>query len=60
MEFIELFEDEDEEILEFLNYQRRVYTIRERINHMVFWDDQVFRVRFRLSKKSSSTCFKIH
>lgn len=50
MDFLEIFEDDDVEILEFLNYQRRMYTIRVRIDHMAFWDDQNFKIRFRLSK----------
>lgn len=48
MDFVE---DDDDEIVEFLNYQRRPYTIRVRINHMEFWDDQDFKVRFRISKE---------
>lgn len=42
---LDIIEDDDVEIVEFLNYQRRTYTIRVRINHMEFWDDQDFKVR---------------
>ncbi|CAI6359257.1 unnamed protein product [Macrosiphum euphorbiae] len=46
-----LFDDDDDEILEFNNYRRRPYTVRDRINHiMIKWDDHDFRIRFRLSK----------
>jgi len=47
-----LFDDDDDEILEFINYRRRPYTVRDRINHtsMMKWDDHDFRIRFRLSK----------
>jgi len=48
---LDIIEDDDVEIVEFLNYQRRTYTIRVRINHMEFWDDQDFKVRFRISKE---------
>jgi hypothetical protein len=34
----------------FLNHQRRMYTIRVRVDHMTLWDDQDFRIRFRISK----------
>ncbi|CAI6372056.1 unnamed protein product [Macrosiphum euphorbiae] len=45
-----LFDDDDDEILEFINYRRRPYTVRDRINHMIKWDDHDFLIRFRLSK----------
>ncbi|NP_001233059.1 uncharacterized protein LOC100569528 [Acyrthosiphon pisum] len=44
------YEDDDQEIIEFLNYQRRTYTIRMRVDHMTLWDDHDFRIRFRISK----------
>jgi len=44
-------EDDDAEIVEFLKYQRRSYTILVRINHIEFWDDEDFKVRFRISKE---------
>ncbi|XP_029341116.1 putative nuclease HARBI1 [Acyrthosiphon pisum] len=44
-----LFED-DNEILEFINYRQRPYTVRDRIKHMMKWDDHDFRMRFRLFK----------
>jgi len=48
---LDIIEDDNVEIVEFLNYQRRTYTIRVRINHMEFWDDQDFKVRLRISKE---------
>lgn len=51
MDLLELFDDDDTEIIEFLNYQRREYTVRKRIDHMTFWDNEDFRVRFRISKE---------
>ena len=48
---LDIIEDDDVEIVEFLNYQRRTYTIRVRINHMEFCYDQDFKVRFRISKE---------
>lgn len=44
------YEDDDQEIIEFLNYQRRTYTIRMRVDHMTLWDDHDFRIRLRISK----------
>ncbi|CAI6356148.1 unnamed protein product [Macrosiphum euphorbiae] len=50
MDLLELFDDDDNEVIEFLNYQRRLFTVRKRIDHMTIWDDEDFRVRFRISK----------
>jgi hypothetical protein len=51
MDLFELIDDDDEEIVDFLNHQRRMYTIiRVRVDHMTLWDDQDFRIRFRISK----------
>lgn len=48
---MEIFEDDDDiEIIQFLNYQRRLNTVHPRVNHMLEWDDHDFRVRFRLQK----------
>jgi len=50
MDIFGINEDDDQEIIEFLNYQRRAYTIRMRVDHMTLWDDHDFRIRFRISK----------
>lgn len=50
MDLFEIIDDDDVEIINFLNYQRRVYTIRVRVDHMNIWDDEDFRARFRISK----------
>lgn len=50
MDLFEIIDDDDQEIVNFINYQRRVYTIRERVDHMNMWDDEDFRTRFRISK----------
>lgn len=48
---MDLFEEDDDiEIIQYLNYQRRPYIVHERINHMLAWDDDNFRSRFRLGK----------
>ncbi|KAF0706476.1 Uncharacterized protein FWK35_00023526 [Aphis craccivora] len=48
---MDLFEDDnDYELIQFLNYQRRVYTVHQRLDHFEKWDDHDFRVRFRLGK----------
>jgi len=48
---MDLFEAVDDyEIIQYMNYRRRQYTVHERINHMLAWDDHDFRVRFRLGK----------
>lgn len=47
-----LFEDDDNELNEYVNYVRRPYTIRCRIDHFNKWDDYDFKVRFRLSKET--------
>lgn len=50
MDLFEIIDDDDQEIVNFINYQRRVYTIRVRVDHMNIWDDEDFRARFRISK----------
>lgn len=50
MDLFEVIVDDDQEIVNFMNYQRRVYTIRVRVDHMNMWDDVDFRARFRISK----------
>lgn len=45
----DLFEDDDEEIIEFLD-NMRTYTIRERMDHLDEWNNQEFFNRFRFSK----------
>jgi len=47
-----LFEiiDDAREIVDFINYQRRVYTICVQVDHMNVWDDEDFRAIFRISK----------
>lgn len=50
---MDLFEEDDDyEIIQYLNYQRRQYTVHDRINHnhMLAWDAHDFRLRFRLGK----------
>lgn len=44
-------DDEEMEILANVLY-RRPYTVRQRPNHLEFWDDTDFKARFRLSKRS--------
>lgn len=39
----------DAKIVEFLNYERRLNSIRVRIDHVTFRDGYVFRDRFRIS-----------
>jgi len=52
MDYMDLFEDDDDyELIQFLNYQRRVYTVYQRLDHFEKWDDHDFWVRFRLGKK---------
>lgn len=31
---------------------RKPYVVRERLNHMNMWNDQEFKIRFRLSKET--------
>jgi len=52
MDYMDLFEDDDDEyeLIQFLNYHRRVYTVHPRVDHLLKWDDHDFRVRFRLRK----------
>ena len=56
MDVFEDYEDiDDQEILDivdFINPERRQYTIRERVNHFDKWDDKEFSRRFRLSKET--------
>lgn len=55
---LEVYEDDDLEIVEFLNNQRRTYTVRTRVNHMTPWDDHDFRMRFRISKEVFFSSFR--
>lgn len=50
MDLLEIIDDDDQEIVNFINYQRRIYTIRIRVDHMNIWDDLDFRARFRILK----------
>lgn len=43
-------EGDDQKIVRFLNFQRRTYPIRMRVDHMTLWDDYDFRIRFQTSK----------
>lgn len=43
---MDIFEDDDYEIIQFFNYQRRLYMVHPRVNHMLTWDDHDFRVIF--------------
>lgn len=45
-----IINDDEQKIVDFFNLQRRVYTIRVRVDHMNRWDDEDFRIRFRISK----------
>jgi len=47
-----LFYDDDVEFQEYLNYQRRPYTVRTRVDHFSTWDELDFKNRFRLSKET--------
>lgn len=40
----EIFHDDATEIVEFSNYERRLYTVRARIDHMAFWGDHEFEL----------------
>ena len=54
---MDLFEEYDDyEIIQYLNYRRRLYTVHDRINHMLAWDDHDFKVRFRLGKNVRNLC----
>ncbi|CAI6372559.1 unnamed protein product [Macrosiphum euphorbiae] len=44
---MDLFEEDDD--YEIIQY-RRLYTVHERINHILAWDGHDFRVRFRLGR----------
>lgn len=44
-----LYGDEDEKILEFINFDHRPYTDREKIYQIMKLDDYDFSIRFRLS-----------
>jgi len=54
-----LFEDDDDELNMYVNYVRRPYTIRCRIDHFNKWDDYDFKARFRLSKETVSEVLNI-
>ncbi|KAE9545612.1 hypothetical protein AGLY_001155 [Aphis glycines] len=47
-----LFYDDDVEFQEYLNYQRRPYTVRTKVDHFSTWDELDFKNRFRLSKET--------
>lgn len=47
-DFEDLFEDDDEEIIMYIN---RPYTVRIRPNYFNIWNDLEFINRFRLSKE---------
>ncbi|KAG5862040.1 hypothetical protein JTB14_033213 [Gonioctena quinquepunctata] len=51
-ELDDLFDEELEEILEFVEYERRPYTVKERMNPFEELDDVEVTTRFRLSKPS--------
>lgn len=45
--------DSDDDLRDYINIlHRRPYTVRQRPNHFEFWDDEDFRIRFRLSKET--------
>lgn len=46
-----LFDDDDIELYEYINYERRTYIVRSRIDYLK-WDDCYFKVRFRLSEET--------
>lgn len=50
MNLYEIINDDDQEIVNLMDYQRHVYTIHLRVNHMTIWDDQDFRAKFKISK----------
>ncbi|KAG5890184.1 hypothetical protein JTB14_014350 [Gonioctena quinquepunctata] len=52
MDLDDLSDEELEEILEFVEYERRPYTVKERMNPFEELDDVEFTTRFRLSKPS--------
>jgi len=47
-----LFYDDDVEFQEYLNYQRRPYTVQTRVVHFRTWDELNFKNHFRLSKET--------
>jgi len=50
---MDLFEDDEYcKIIQYLNYQRCLYTVHEKINHMLMWviNNHDFRLRYRLEK----------
>lgn len=47
-----LFYDNDVEFKKYLNYQRRPYTVRTKIDHFRTWDELDFKNNFRLSKET--------
>lgn len=51
-DFEELFEQDLVEIVELVNPDRHVYTVRPRTDHLNNWDESEFIRRFRLSKHS--------
>lgn len=53
---VNIFSDSDDSIEDIEDFEnilyRRPYTIRRRPDHMNFWDDEDFKIRFRLSKNT--------
>lgn len=53
MDFNDSLSDEDEELLQFLEHERRPYKVSEkRPEHFNKWDDTDFQERFRLQKET--------
>lgn len=53
LEFIEeLDSDDDREIINFIDYERRPYILKERIDLFMTLDDKDFIMRFRLKKET--------
>ncbi|KAG5868012.1 hypothetical protein JTB14_036570 [Gonioctena quinquepunctata] len=53
MDFVEnylLDSDEDIDIVEVLQHERRLYIVRERVDNFEKWDDHDFHARFRMRK----------
>lgn len=42
MDLFVVIDNDDQEIINFINYQCRVYTIRVQVDHMNIWDDVDF------------------
>lgn len=52
LEWNDILLNDDEELVEFVNYQRRPYVVRCRVDHFYKWDSVDFKIRFRLSKET--------